>query len=134
MVPNTVIGSTDLSTLWLGPDEWLVVAAESLRRGLLHMLEDAGHGHEATVVDVSAARTTIEVAGPRARELLESGCSIDLHPRAFRDGSCAQTLVARVNVILWQVSDEPRYRLLARPSFGHHLAAWMIDASAGLDD
>jgi sarcosine oxidase subunit gamma len=53
---------------------------------------------------------------------------IDLHPRAFGPGRCAQTLLARANVIVHQVGDEPRYRLYARPSFVAYLAAWLNDA------
>jgi sarcosine oxidase subunit gamma len=81
-----------------------------------------------SVVDVSAARTTLELAGPRARDVLEHGCALDLHPRAFGPGQCAQTLLAKANVVLHQVDDAPTYRLLVRPSFARYLVAWLLDA------
>jgi len=37
-------------------------------------------------------------------------------------------LVARTGVILHQLTDEPRYRLLVRPSFSAYLAEWLRDA------
>jgi sarcosine oxidase subunit gamma len=45
-----------------------------------------------------------------------------------RPGSCAQTLVARANVLLQQMDDAPTYRLFVRPSFAAYLAAWLADA------
>ncbi len=82
-------------------------------------------------MDVSANRTTLELRGPRARELLEFGCPIDLHPRVFGPGRCAQTLLARANVLIWHVADEPEdtWRLFVRPSFAAYVAAWLADAA-----
>ena len=118
VVPNT--GSE--AALWLGPDQWLVFgASEAELRAALG--DTAG-----SVVDVSANRTVYELSGPDAREVLELGCAIDLHPRAFGPGRCAQTMLARANVVLHQVDDMPTYRLLVRPSFAGYLTAWLRDA------
>jgi sarcosine oxidase subunit gamma len=130
--PNTVAGDATRAALWLGPDEWLIVGPPGSEAQLEAEYAAAG----ATVVDVSANRTTLELRGPRARELLEFGCPIDLHPSVFGPGRCAQTLLARANVLIWFVSDEPEpiYRLLVRPSFAAYVAAWLADAAAGLID
>ena len=128
--PNTFTGDDAGSVLWLGPDEWLLVGppdgAQALEAQLREALGEAAS--RVAVVDVSANRTTLELSGPDARRALESGCPIDLHPRAFGPGRCAQTLVARANVILQQLDDEPAYRLYVRPSFAAYLAAWLTDA------
>lgn len=132
---NTVAGTGKRHALWLGPDEWLVIGTPGSEAELERALRDAlASTPGGAVVDVSANRTTIELAGPAAREILESGCSIDLHPRAFGPGCCAQTLLARANVVIWQLTSEPRYRLLVRPSFAPYLAAWLADAAAGVGD
>jgi sarcosine oxidase subunit gamma len=130
--PNTVAGDATSAALWLGPDEWLVVGPPGSERRLKVEFREAG----ASVVDVSANRTTLELSGPHARELLEFGCPIDLHPHAFGPGRCAQTLLARANVLIWFVTDEPEpvYRLLVRPSFATYVAAWLADAANGLID
>ncbi|MDP9481913.1 MAG: sarcosine oxidase subunit gamma, partial [Chloroflexota bacterium] len=94
-------------------------------------LRAAIQGGRGSVVDVSANRTTIRLAGPGARDVLERGCSIDLHPRTFGPGRCAQTLLARAGVIIHQVSLEPEYRLLVRPSFAAYVATWLLDAIEG---
>jgi sarcosine oxidase subunit gamma len=128
--PNTFTGGPDGSVLWLGPDEWLLVGppggAAALESHLRIALGEAAAG--VAIVDVSANRTTLELHGPNARAVLEGGCSIDLHPRAFGPGRCAQTLLARAGVIIQQLTDEPLYRIFVRPSFAIYVATWLKDA------
>jgi sarcosine oxidase subunit gamma len=112
--PGEVAEWGERSVLWLGPSERLVVGPGP----------DLPGG-----VDVSANRTTIELSGPHARDVLEKGCPLDLHPRTFTTGHCAQTTVARTQVILWQTSDAPVYRLMVRGSFARYLADWLVDAA-----
>jgi sarcosine oxidase, subunit gamma len=129
--PNTVAGDpAGVHALWLGPDEWLVVGPPRTEGHLEDELREAIAGAHGSVVDVSANRTVVEVSGPAAHEALEGGCSIDLDRRAFGPGQCAQTLVARANVILHQAGAEPSYRIFVRPSFAIYLATWLKDALA----
>jgi len=113
--PNTVIRTGDLTALWLGPDDWLVLG---------------GQGPEPTpvgwgVVDVSAQRTAIVLSGPAAVGLLAHGCALDLE----RMGSdwCAQTMLARANVVLSGFPPD-EIRVLVRASFASYLASWLLDA------
>ena len=120
--------------LWMGPDEWLIVdedraAAVPIEAALR---EAAGDAFVVTV-DVSENRVAFDVAGPATRDLLEGGITVDLHPRSFTAGSCAQTLLARANVVLWQRTDEPSYRLFVRPSFAAYVEAWLGDALEGIE-
>ncbi|NLU68383.1 sarcosine oxidase subunit gamma family protein [Streptomyces sp. HNM0574] len=112
---------------WLGPDEWLVLS-QADGPGLAAGLRAALDGGPGSVVDVSANRTTLELRGARAREVLEKGCPLDLHPRAFGPGRAVSTTVGPVPVLLWQTEDTPSYRLLPRASFADYLARWLIDA------
>ena len=68
--------------LWLGPDEWLVVAREGAPSDVAAAIEaalrEAAAGAFLTTVDVSANRVGIEIAGPDALELLAAGCALDL--------------------------------------------------------
>ncbi|MGE5268895.1 MAG: sarcosine oxidase subunit gamma, partial [Thiohalocapsa sp.] len=86
-------------------------------------------GRPAMVTDLSACRVVIEIAGPQARRLLAKGCGLDLHPRAFAPGHCAQTLFAQLPVILDQLTVLPLYRLFVRRSAARWLALWLIDAA-----
>lgn len=128
--PNTTAGGGPWSALWLGPDEWLVVGPEGDELRIERALRDALAGAHGSVVDVSANRTTLELRGPLAREVLAKGCALDLHPRRFRAGDCAQTALARAQIVLRQVDDEPAYWILVRCSFAPYLVEWLIDAMA----
>jgi sarcosine oxidase subunit gamma len=130
VTPGTVASTDELDVLWLGPDEWLVVAAPGRGAELEARLREALSEGAGSVVDLSANRTAIELRGPHARDILEHGCSIDLHPRAFGPGRCAQTDLARANVILVRRSEEPVYLVLVRPSFARYLWAWLADAAS----
>jgi sarcosine oxidase, subunit gamma len=136
--PNTTSAAADGEGhwLWLGPDEWLIVGLEGVGEEVGPAIEAAARSAAGdaliTTVDVSANRVGLEVAGSGARDLLAFGCSLDLDPPTFGPGRCAQTNVARAGVILWQVDDGPRYRLLVRPSFAAYLQAWLEDAQSGL--
>lgn len=128
--PNTVAGPADLAdgprALWLGPDEWLVVAADGEP---LVALRAALEGRHAAVVDVSDSRTVIALSGPRARDVLAKGCPLDLHPRVFASGRCAQTLLAKAHVILHQIDDAPSYEIYVHRSCTDYLWSWLEDAS-----
>ncbi|WP_042372470.1 sarcosine oxidase subunit gamma [Streptacidiphilus neutrinimicus] len=126
---GSVVATADLRVLWLGPDEWLVVGADGAAPTIEHALRRALGDEPGSVVDVSANRTTLELSGPSARSVLEQGCSLDLHPRAFGPGRCAQTTVAKVQLVLDQIDAEPSYRLLVRGSFAQYLADWLLDAT-----
>jgi sarcosine oxidase, subunit gamma len=125
--PNTVAELRGRHALWLGPDEWLVVGPDGEAPELVTRLRAALTGMRGSAVDVSANRTMIEVSGARATDLLEKGCQLDLHPRAFAAGRCAQSTVAKAQVILWRT--EAGYRLLVRGSFAGYLSAWLTDAA-----
>ena len=138
LVPNTVAAAADGEGhwLWLGPDEWLIVgqegASEDVGRAVEAVLHAAAGDAFLATVDVSANRVGLEIAGPGAERLLAFGCSLDLDHPAFGAGQCAQTMVARAGVVLWQVDELPTYRLLVRPSFAAYLQAWLEDAAVGL--
>ena len=128
-LPNTAMCLLDVVVLWLGPDEWLVVAPDGSSSGLEQALRDAIGAEPGAVVDLSAHRTTVELAGPRAREVLAKGCSLDLHPSVFTEDSCAQVLLARAPVLLLaRGGDRPGYWLLVRSSFAGYVADWLLDA------
>ena len=126
--PNTVrLG--DRRLLWTGPGEWLLTAAEG---GLpdLAAIGAALGDIPYLLADITDGREVIALSGNNARALLAKGCSLDLHPRQFTTGQCAQTLLARVPVLLVQTSDEPRFDLIVDRSLAAYLWDW-IGVAAG---
>ncbi|CAL9284002.1 sarcosine oxidase subunit gamma family protein [Streptomyces olindensis] len=128
--PNTTVRAGELTALWLGPDEWLLVGPPGTERDLEGRIREAAGDEFVSVIDVSAQRTTLLVTGPRARDLLAHGCPLDLHPRAFGPGRCAQTTLGRTQVVL-VARDDPRagFWVLVRSTFAGYLADWLLDAA-----
>lgn len=127
-----MVSGSEPRVLALGPDEWLIVAPDGARASLVERLDAGLAGLHHALIDVSASRAVIEVQGPRARDLLAKGMTLDLHPRVFAPPRCASTLMARVGVILEQTDGAPTYRLYVRASFAAFLASWLVDAAEEL--
>lgn len=113
--PNTWVADDGFDAVWLGPDE-------VLRTSPFRSAAELGG------TDVSAQRTTIRLRGAHARDVLETGCAIDLHPRVFGAGSAAVTTLGQANVILLCLGEND-YRILVRSSFAAYLAEWLLDAA-----
>lgn len=123
--------SEDRQILWLGPDEFLLVAPDEAEGGadparITAELSTALGGLPGQVVDLSANRTTLELRGPHAQEVLDKSCRLDLDLVAFPVGSALVTLLGTVNVILWRVAPDT-WRILPRSSFATYVARWLLD-------
>jgi sarcosine oxidase, subunit gamma len=118
--PNTTTTWDGSDVLWLGPDEWLIVGELGAEESIGRELEAALGGHHHSVLDVSANRAVFDL--PDGLDLLSSGCGLDLDPRRWRPGMCAQTLFGGAQVILHQL-DERTTRVFVRPSF----AGYFVD-------
>jgi sarcosine oxidase subunit gamma len=123
--PNTTAAAAGRVALWLGPDEWLLVGGTHDVRQLRQSLA----GARAAVVDVSASRSVLELAGARASSVLAKAATLDFHIRAFGVGRCAQTNLARTQGIVHRVG-AAQFHLYVRNSFARYLSAWLRDAMA----
>lgn len=124
LAPNTSGGAGARSALWLGPDQWLVVAPAHD----VPPLDTALAGHSASIVDVSDLRAVFQLAGPMSREVLRKGCAVDLHPRVFGTGAVALTALARVRAILCQLDQTPTYDVYVERSVAGYMQDWLCDA------
>src|SRR5678816_4864656 len=84
-----------------------------------------------SVVDVSGQRTTIELEGPKAREVLAHLWDQDLREKNFPVASVSQGLMAKAPVIVCHVASF-RYRVMVRSSFALHLWKSLVDAAEEL--
>jgi len=132
VAPNTVAEAPDagLVVCWLGPDEWLVVCAGERGASIEGALRAALVGARSAVTDLSGGQTVIALRGAAVREVLAKGCPLDLHPRAFDAGRCAQSLLAKAPILIRQVDREPSFEVVVRRSFAGYLWTWLDDAAA----
>ena len=128
--PNRSVTGEEITVLWLGPDEWLVLGKPGSEGDLVAKLRGALSAFHCAVTDVTGNRAQFRLSGVPARLLLAKGCSLDLHPSQFGPGQCAQTLVVRAGVILHQVDEAPTFDLMPRRSFSEYLWHWLQDAMA----
>ncbi len=114
---------------WLGPDEWLFVSAPG--SNLLATLESVSPGLHASVNKQSGGMLTLELGGVAAADILSKGCTLNLTPDVFRAEQCAQTLLAKSNILIARGSGENSFTLVVRRSFAEYVALWL--AHAGKD-
>ena len=124
--PNTVMTGNNLSALWLGPDEWLIVGPPNAEKAVTGQLVKALPG--AAIVDVTEGRTTIRIRGPMVLDILAMGCPLDLHPRTFGPGRCAQSMLGRSSIILHQVDRTPLFDIHVERSQADYLWTWLKTA------
>jgi len=118
------------AALWLGPDERLLLAPDGMGDAIVGALEAALTAHPHSLVDVSHRQAALRIAGPRASDLLASGCPLDLDPAAFPVGMCTRTILARAEVVLWRLSPE-EYHLETGRSFSGYVLGWLREAERG---
>ena len=129
---NTVTeGQGGIRALWLGPDEWLVQNLTAEGADQVAQISTAmGEVHH-SAKDVSDAYATIRLQGPKARAVLAKLTPFDIHPSVFTAGQCAQTVMAKSNVIMDMVeegADRATFDITTRRSFATYLWNRMIDA------
>src|SRR5262249_13812632 len=82
----------------------------------------------AAVVEVGSGRCVLEVSGETARELLSRHLPLNLSNAAFPVGSCAQTAIGHIGVLLHAESPDV-FALYVYCSFAHHLSEMLTDAA-----
>jgi sarcosine oxidase subunit gamma len=102
------------ATLWLGPDEYLLLggidgpqvaahepqAAEAA--GALELaLADLPHA----LVNISHRQFALEVSGPHAATILSGACPLDLDLSEFPAGMCTRTVFAKADIVLWRTQE-----------------------------
>ncbi|MDZ7840317.1 MAG: sarcosine oxidase subunit gamma family protein [Gammaproteobacteria bacterium] len=126
--PNTVTSGGDFTVFWLGPDEWQIHCPEDARHALVRGLQQALAGQHSAVVDVSDYYVVARLSGDRTLEVLSKGAPIDLHPRAFPIGTCAQTRFGHATILLHKL-EENMVDLQVRWSFAEYVWCYIVDGT-----
>ena len=70
----------------------------------------------------------LRISGENAVNLLARDCPLDLHPRVFKPGQCAQTRLAKAGMIIAPWSDGSGFEIIIRRSFADYIGLWLLDA------
>jgi sarcosine oxidase subunit gamma len=123
--------TADRAALWLGPDEWLLLAPEAEENDVESGLAQAPGAEPHALVNISHRNAGLEIVGPHAATLLAAGCPLDLHASAFPTAMCARTILAKAEIILWRTAAE-RFHLDVWRSFVPYVWDFLIEARARL--
>jgi len=121
--PNTFT-SDKHQLYWLGPNEWLLVA-DAEKKILVRNPSSKNGMH---IINQSGALIQMKLSGNRASNAISKGCTLNLEKSLPRPGYCAQTLMAKSNIVLSLTDDKPTYNIIVRRSFSEHLAKWLQNA------
>lgn len=105
-------------SLTLGPDEWFLFAPENDRDAIAMAFAALGSSVSHSLVDVGHRSVAIRIAGPGARDALNSGCPLDL--TAIPVGGCTRSVFHKAEVILLRL-DEDDFRLEVVRSFADYV-------------
>ena len=120
--PLGSVADGDTTLLWTGPGQWFAVSASVGADGLLAELEERLSSTDATVSDLSHARTVLRVSGAAWKDLLAKGCPADID--AMVPGDCVASLLSHFTVIIHCVTEDSADVYVFR-SFGASLWEWL---------
>ena len=127
---RAIRGEAERVALWLGPDEWLLLAPDHAHEELVTALAAAAASTPSSLVDVSHRQVALLVDGPRAALLLAAGCPLDLDIAAFPVDMCTRTLLAKAEIVLWR-SGRDTFHVEVQRSFAPYVATFLTEASIG---
>ena len=119
----------EVAALWMGPDEWLIIANETASLKPLPEMALALAEYHCALVDISNSKVMLSLAGPSSRDVLSKGCSIDFYSNKWRKGHCVNSLYARCDVTIWQRATRDHYAILVRNSFSDYVSDYLLDAA-----
>jgi len=132
--PNTYSKNEKVKSLWLGPDEWLIV--NESKNDLFSKLTNELKEEETSVTDVSENRTVIRLTGEKIFILLSKFLTLDLDNNLFNQSCCAQTLFVKVPSLLIRNNNEneiPEIDIFINRSHANYIYNLLVDGTKNLD-
>lgn len=133
--PHRVASSPTHRLLWIGPTSWLVFSlgpnppADTAPGPAFADSRNRINAAAGALFDVSDSRVGWTLRGPRALDLLASGCPLDLHDKTFARDSCAQSLFGHVAALYHRHADGDFTVYVAR-SFAEDVWATLCSSAA----
>ena len=134
---NTSSTSDKYTSLWLSPDEWMVVSNNTvdkennnyeIEKLLFNKISKTKLG---AVTDVSDQFIVLELKGEKIFDLFNAGCPFSFNAFKTKKGAVTQTLLHQIDVIIHH-KEINTVSLFVRRSFSEHLMSWINDAASRL--
>jgi len=128
---NRYVFSASSTAMRLGPDEWLLSGPEGETAQIAADVGEALAGLHHSLVDISHRHVALSVSGPRAADVLNSGCPLDLSSSAFPAGCATRTLLGKADVVLAKTDDLPTFEIECGRSFAAYIHDFLLEAARG---
>ena len=134
---NTSSSSSKLTSIWLSPDEWMIISNETsekdtnkydVEESLYNSVSKTNLGG---VIDVTDHFVMLELEGKNIYELFASGSPFNFNEFKEKKGSTTQTLLNNIDVIIIN-KGKNLVNLFVRRSFSEHLCSWINDSASRL--
>ncbi len=125
--PKMSASADGMSALWLGPDEWLVVADDDAAEVEPLPARLAGVAG-ISVVDVSHRNAAIAVVGPAAEAVIAAGCPQDIRLGSFPVGAVSRTILSKAEIVLWRTGEQ-RFEIECWRSFADYVWTFLAEAA-----
>ena len=112
----------------LGPDEWLLSGPESEAAQITSGIESTLAPLHHALVDIGHRHIALLVSGPRAADVINSGCALDLAQAAFPIGAATRTLLGKAEIILSKWDNAPAFEIECARSFAAYVRDFLHDA------
>jgi len=122
--PKSSAAAAGRTALWLGPDEWLILAESS--DDPLADLSGVDALHSA--VDVSHRNVAFAVSGADAETTLGAGCPQDLSIEAFPVDACSRSVLGKVEIVLHRTAADA-FRVECWRSFSDYVLGFLGEAA-----
>lgn len=116
------------AALWLGPDEHLLLGPAGDAEALSAALEAAMANVAHALVEISHRQVALQVSGPHASAILNTGCPLNLELTAFPVGMCTRTMLGKAEIVLWRTG-AAEFHLEVWRSFSDYVSRWLLEAS-----
>jgi len=120
------------AALWMGPDEWTLLAPEDALQSVFEQIESGLGAHPHALVDISERSDAIILSGKKAVWLLNTGIFIDFSLEAFPVGTVARTVFHKSPVIVWRVAEET-FVVEAWVSFMDYVSGLLVQSAQELE-
>ena len=128
-IANTTSTNDKITALWLSQKEWLIALHSSTNNEDIELLQNELNNTDALAIDVSDRWTTINISGNKVPEVLSKGIFIDLDNSVFGLGTCAQTTLWTVHVIIYKIDSKPSFDLFVDSTMATFLWEWLEHSS-----
>jgi sarcosine oxidase subunit gamma len=123
--------AADRAALWLGPDEWLLLAPVAGLEGIAAEAAERIAQLPYSLVDVSDRQVGLRLSGPRAVTVLAGGAPLDLDLTVFPVGMCTRTVLAKAEIVLWRRAEDS-FHIEVWRSFAAYVCAVIAEAAREL--